>query len=58
MQIFEIKQRSTGAILWVGSAQDEANALDAMAHEAGYVDADHLPMDVQSGGFIARALNI
>lgn len=58
MQIFEVKQRSTGAILWVGSALDEAGALDAMAHEAGYVDAAHLPADVQIEGLSARELNL
>jgi hypothetical protein len=58
MRIFEVKQRSTGVILWVGSAQDETNALEVMAHEAGYKDAEHLPADVMAGGIIAHALNI
>lgn len=58
MRVFQIKQRSTGAILWVGSAVDEGNALDAMAHEAGYHDAAHLPAHVRNGGFRAEILKI
>ena len=58
MQIFEVKDGSSGAILWIGAAQDEANALDVMAHEAGYLDAAHLPDDIQGGGLSARLLNI
>ncbi|GLS44109.1 hypothetical protein [Methylobacterium brachythecii] len=43
MSIFQIKQKTSGAILWTGSAHDEKTALDAMAREAGYPDYASLP---------------
>lgn len=58
MRLYQIKQRSTGAILWVGQALDEANALDAMAHEAGYRDAVHLPAHVRYCGFRTTVLKV
>lgn len=50
MKLFQVRQRSTGAVLWVGRATDGDNALDAMAREAGYRDAAHLPAHVRNGG--------
>ncbi|MEH3145779.1 MAG: hypothetical protein PGN34_10610 [Methylobacterium frigidaeris] len=43
MAIYQIKQTTTGAVLWTGGAEDERQALDAMAREAGYTDYEALP---------------
>ncbi|WP_298961309.1 hypothetical protein [uncultured Methylobacterium sp.] len=43
MAIFQIRQTTTGAVLWTGGAENERQALDAMAREAGYADFDALP---------------
>lgn len=56
MKLFQVRQRSTGIVLWVGPATDANNALDAMAREAGYRDAVHLPAHVRNGGFRAAPL--
>lgn len=53
MSIFEIRQKTNGAVLWTGSACDEASALDAMAREAGYADFAALPEDIRAAGTIA-----
>lgn len=43
MSVFQVRQSGTGAILWTGAAISELQALDAMAHEAGYCDHAQLP---------------
>ena len=43
MSVFQVRQSGTGAILWTGAATSELQALDAMAHEAGYADHAGLP---------------
>lgn len=48
MSIFQIRQKTSGAILWTGSAEDERTALDAMAREAGYADSSALPDSVRA----------
>jgi len=50
MKIYQIRQNSTDAILWTGSADSEEAALQAMAHEAGYVEASKIPEEVRAGG--------
>jgi hypothetical protein len=57
MSIFEIRQKTNGAILWTGSASDESSALDAMAREAGYIDFASLPDDIRAAGPVARAID-
>ena len=58
MRLFQIRQATTRAILWTGVAADEANALDAMAHEAGFRDAAHLPAKIRDGGLRAEMLKL
>ena len=43
MHIYQIRQKSSRAILWTGAALDPQSALDAMAREAGYPDYSALP---------------
>ena len=50
MSIFQIKQKTNGAVLWTGSAADAASALDAMAREAGYIDFAALPEIIRAAG--------
>jgi ribulose 1,5-bisphosphate synthetase/thiazole synthase len=57
MSIFEIRQKSNGAILWTGSACDATSALDAMAREAGYVDFASLPEDIRAADPVARPID-
>ena len=49
MSIFQIRQGGTGAILWTGEASNEIQAMDAMAHEAGYRDRSDLPQNLGRG---------
>lgn len=51
MTLFQVKQRSTGVLLWVGPADSKGHALDVMARQAGFRDAAHLPVHVRYGGF-------
>ena len=43
MPMFQIRQGGTGAVLWNGAAANEIQAMDAMAHDAGYRDRSDLP---------------
>jgi hypothetical protein len=52
MSIFQIRQGGTGAILWTGEAANEIQAMDAMAHDAGYRDRSDLPQS------LGRSLNV
>ena len=56
MNIFEIRQKTNGAILWTGSARDEVTALDAMAREAGYVDYAALPDEIRAAQPVASQI--
>ncbi|MDR7038706.1 MULTISPECIES: hypothetical protein [Methylobacterium] len=58
MSIFQIRQKTSGAILWTGSADDEQTALDAMAREAGYRDYSALPDSIRSGGVETARLDM
>ena len=58
MHIFQIKQTSSGAILWTGNASDASSALDAMAREAGYAHFDALPDAIRSAGVEAKELTL
>ena len=57
MSIFQIRQKTSGAVLWTGSVDDEATALDAMAREAGYADYAALPDGLRQAGFEAAKLD-
>ena len=58
MSIFQIRQKNNGAVLWTGSADDEATALDAMAREAGYRDFLALPETLRGDRFQADRLDL
>lgn len=58
MSIFQIKQKTNGAILWTGSATDEKTALDTMAREAGYPDFASLPERIRAGGIRTAKLDL
>ena len=58
MSIFQIRQSKNGVVLWTGSADDEATALDAMAREAGYRDFLALPEAVRCNGLKASKLDL
>ncbi|CAO4173946.1 hypothetical protein [Methylorubrum populi] len=58
MSIFQIRQKTSGAILWTGSADDERTALDAMAREAGYADYAALPHGLRAAGFMTDKLDL
>lgn len=47
MATYEISSETSGAVVWTGEAQSSAEALDAMAREAGY--KDHEDACEQSG---------
>ncbi|MFF8798576.1 MULTISPECIES: hypothetical protein [unclassified Methylobacterium] len=47
MPIFQIRQGGTGAVLWTGAAANEIQAMDAMAHDAGYYDHSDLPENMR-----------
>ncbi|UGB24889.1 hypothetical protein LPC10_18465 [Methylorubrum sp. B1-46] len=49
MSVFQIRQGGTGAILWTGAAANEIQAIDAMAHDAGYYDHSDLPENMRCG---------
>lgn len=49
MSIFQIRQGGTGAVLWTGAAANEIQAMDAMAHDAGYYDHSDLPENMRRG---------
>lgn len=49
MPIFQIRQGGTGAVLWTGAAANEIQAMDAMAHDAGYYDHSDLPENMRRG---------
>ncbi|CAO4133401.1 hypothetical protein [Methylorubrum extorquens] len=49
MSVFQIRQGGTGAILWTGAASNEIQAIDAMAHDAGYYDHSDLPDNMRRG---------
>ncbi len=57
MKIYIVRQQASRAVLWVGSAVDADNALDAMAHEAGFRTSQDLPGSVTAGGLIAEPLS-
>ncbi|MFC5552840.1 hypothetical protein [Methylobacterium iners] len=50
MRVFQVRQTTTGIILWTDTGPDEAFVLEIMIHEAGYVDAAHLPQTIQIVG--------
>ena len=56
MRVFQVRHGATGAILWTGSASGEIQALDAMAHEAGYYDHADLPDNIRHGGLSVETL--
>ncbi len=58
MSIFQIKQKTSGAVLWTGSASDEKTALDAMAREAGYTDFASLPDTIRQAGILTAKLDL
>ena len=58
MSIFQIRQKTSGAILWTGFAEDEEIALDAMAREAGYRHFASLPDCIRSVGVEAAKLDM
>jgi hypothetical protein len=47
--MFQIRQGGTGAVLWNGAAANEIQAIDAMAHDAGYLDRTDLPQNLGRG---------
>lgn len=49
MPVFQIRQGGTGAILWTGAAANEFQAMDAMAHDAGYHEQSDLPENMRRG---------
>jgi hypothetical protein len=58
MSIFQIRQKTSGAILWTGSADTEQVALDAMAREAGYRDFASLPESIRGTGIETAKLDM
>lgn len=58
MSIFQVKQKTNGAVLWTGSASDEKTALDAMAREAGYADFASLPSRIRQNGIKTDKLDL
>lgn len=49
MTVFQIRQGETSSILWTGEAASEIQAMDAMAHDAGYYDHSDLPESMRRG---------
>ncbi|ABY30820.1 hypothetical protein [Methylorubrum extorquens] len=49
MTVFQIRQGETSSILWTGEAASEIQAMDAMAHDAGYYDLSDLPENMRRG---------
>ncbi len=58
MAIFQVRQTATGAILWTGGAENEQQALDAMAREAGYSDFSAIPESLRGSGTKVDRLNL
>ncbi|KMO34448.1 hypothetical protein VQ03_23375 [Methylobacterium tarhaniae] len=58
MAIFQVRQAATGAILWTGGAENEQQALDAMAREAGYADFAAIPESLRGAGTKVDRLNL
>ncbi|MFE1599108.1 hypothetical protein [Methylobacterium sp. ID0610] len=58
MTIFQIRHTATGAVLWTGGAENEQQALDAMAREAGYADYASLPETLRGPGAQVDRLNL
>ncbi|ACL56654.1 hypothetical protein [Methylobacterium nodulans] len=58
MTIFQIRQATTGAVLWTGGAENEQQALDAMAREAGYADFASIPESVRGTDTRVDRLNL
>ncbi|GJD96897.1 hypothetical protein [Methylobacterium iners] len=58
MRVFQVRQATTGSILWTGAAAGDASALEAMAHEAGYLDAAHIPQAILDRGLKVEVLNL
>ncbi|MFH6785933.1 MULTISPECIES: hypothetical protein [Methylobacterium] len=58
MAIFQVRQVATGAILWTGGAENEQQALDAMAREAGYSDFSAIPESLRGSGTQVDRLNL
>lgn len=58
MAIFQVRQTATGAILWTGGAENEQQALDAMAREAGYADFSAIPETLRGAGTKVDRLNL
>ncbi|KMO33130.1 hypothetical protein VQ02_21485 [Methylobacterium variabile] len=58
MAIFQVRQAATGAILWTGGAENEQQALDAMAREAGYSDFSAIPESLRGAGTKVDRLNL
>jgi hypothetical protein len=56
MRIFQVRQLATHAVLWVGAAHDEKEALEAMAREAGYGHFDNLPPGFRNKGLRVERL--
>lgn len=54
--IFTVRQKTTGYVLWTGAAENEHQALDAMAREAGYDDYAALPSEVRGGDNLVQPL--
>jgi hypothetical protein len=58
MAIFQVRQSATGAVLWTGGAENEQQALDAMAREAGYSDYAAIPASLRGTGTQVDRLNL
>ncbi|MGU3538587.1 hypothetical protein [Methylobacterium sp. A54F] len=58
MSIFQVRQKTSGAILWTGAADDKTTALDAMAREAGYRDFAALPAAIRDAGMELSKLDL
>jgi hypothetical protein len=56
--IYQVRQAATGVVLWTGGAENEQQALDAMAREAGYRDYASLPETVRGTGTRVDQLNL
>lgn len=54
MKLYEIEQAETGVVMWKGEAESEAEALDAMAQDAGYRDYAHASEDTDGRGIEVR----
>lgn len=48
MTIFQVRQKSSRAVLWTGQADSADRALDVAAQAAGYHAFGDLPADVRA----------